>query len=300
MRFTVTGATGFIGKKLVDRLLEERHYVNILGRTRKVAVDSRAAWAAWNPLTEEPPPEAINNSDVVIHLAGEPVAQRWTEEVKRRIRESRVIGTRNMVRGIHKAKYPPKVLVSASAVGYYGDRGDEELTEASPPGEGFLPEVCAEWEREAQGAANAGVRVAMIRIGIVLGHGGGALEKMVPPFRLGIGGRIGSGHQWMPWIHIDDVVNLLVFAATQQDTRGPVNGSSPGPVRNSDFTEALAHALHRPAVIPVPTFGLKLLMGEMAEVTLQSQRVLPAAAMNAGFRFRFTDVRSALADVLHH
>jgi uncharacterized protein (TIGR01777 family) len=278
--------------------LEDRHYVNVLGRTRKVDMGSRVAWAAWNPAVDEPPQESINNTDVVVHLAGEPVAQRWNADVKRRIAESRVLGTRNLVAGIRKAKYPPKVLVSASAVGYYGDRGDELLTEASPPGSGFLPDVCVQWEREALEAVNLGVRVAMVRIGIVLGSGGGALQKMLPAFKAGVGGKLGSGRQWMPWIHLKDLVNLFLFAAATAGLSGPVNGTSPEPVRNSDFTEALARTLHRPAVMPVPAFALKLLMGEMAGVTLESQRAVPAVARDAGFKHEFTDVSSALADVL--
>ena len=298
MKFTVTGATGFIGNMLVNRLLEERHYVTTLSRSSKPGMPSQAAWAAWDPVSGEPPAEAITNADVIVHLAGEPVAQRWNPEVKRRIRDSRVIGTRNLVSGIQKAKFPPKTLISASAVGYYGDRGEETLTEQSAPGTGFLSDVCVEWEREARAAEAVIVRVVVVRIGIVLGRGGGALDKMLLPFRAGVGGKIGSGRQWMPWIHIDDLVNLFLFCATTSDLTGPVNGVGPQPVRNAAFTDALAAAVHRPAVMPVPAFALKLMMGEMAEVTLHSQRIIPAAATRAGFPFAFPTLQSALADVL--
>lgn len=298
MKFTVTGATGFIGKMLVNRLFEDRHYVTILSRKRNPNMPSQAAWAAWNPIAEEPPAEAITNADVVIHLAGEPVAQRWNAAVKQRIRDSRVLGTRNLVSGIQKAKFPPKMLISASAVGFYGDRGDETLTETSPPGAGFLSEVCVEWEREARAAEAMNVRVVVVRIGIVLGREGGALEQMLLPFRAGVGGKIGSGRQWMPWVHIQDLVDLFLFCTATGDLTGPVNGVAATPVRNADFTDALASTLHRPAIVPVPAFALKLLMGELAESALHSQRVLPVAATAAGFKHRFPDVRSALADVL--
>ena len=241
--------------------------------------------------------ETINNADIVIHLAGEPVAQRWSEAVKARIRSSRVLGTRNLVRGIMSAKYPPKVLVCASGIGCYGDRGDEILTEESRLGKGFLPEVCAEWEKEALTAEAAGLRVVCVRIGIVLGKGGGALEKMVPAFRMGGGGRLGSGRQWMSWIHLDDLIGMFLFAAAQASLRGPLNGCGPEPVRNSEFSDALGAALHRPSLLPVPGFALKMLMGEMADITLQSQRAIPKKALDAGFAFQYSDLRSALANL---
>ncbi len=294
MKFTVTGATGFVGRALVERLIADRHYVHILGRARPLDLPSQCAWAAWNPVREEPPLEAISGYDAIVHLAGEPIAQRWTPDVKRRLRDSRAVGTRNLVAGIAKAKFTPRVLVSASAIGYYGDRGDEVLTEASPAGTGFLPEICIEWEREAMRATEYGVRVVCPRIGVVLGPGGGALEKMAAPFRLGAGGHMGSGRQWMSWIHIHDLVNLILFAALHDEITGPVNAVAPEPVRNRDFTKALASVLHRPALIPVPEFALKLAMGEMSRVVLDSQRVLPGCASHHGFNWQYGSLRDAL------
>jgi uncharacterized protein (TIGR01777 family) len=200
-----------------------------------------------------------------------------------------------VVEAIEAARKRPSVLVSASAIGYYGSRGDEVLTEQSPPGSGFLPEVCVEWEREAQAAARLGVRVALLRIGIVLGPGGGMLKSVLPPFKAGLGGRLGSGKQWMSWIHLDDLAGMIVFAIEDARVNGPVNAVAPQPVRNSDFTLAVAHTVHRPAVFPVPLFALKLRFGEMAEVILESQRVSPEAATSAGFRYRYPSLDEALA-----
>ena len=271
----ITGASGFIGKRLVRRL--EGHEVRVIPR------------GAGNVR------EAVDGADVVVNLAGEPVSQRWNAGVKQRIRESRVGTTRGVVDAIEAAKKRPSVLVSASAIGYYGSRGDEVLTEQSAPGSGFLSDVCVEWEREAQAAARLGVRVVLLRIGVVLGPGGGMMQLVLPPFKAGLGGRLGSGNQWMSWIHLDDLVEMIVFATQDARFNGPVNGVAPEPVRNSEFTQTLAHALHRPAVLPVPLFALKLRFGEMAEVILQSQRVLPEAAMSAGFRYRYPRLNEALA-----
>jgi uncharacterized protein len=218
--------------------------------------------------------------------------------VKRKIRDSRVIGTRNLVAGIGAMPARPRVLVCASAIGYYGDRGDEILTEDSPPGKGFLPETCVEWEREAKAAEQLGVRVVPLRIGIVLGRGGGALKQMLPPFRMGAGGRLGDGRQWMSWVHLDDIVGLAEWALRNEAIAGPVNAAAPGAVRNEEFTRELGRALGRPAVIPVPTFGLKLLFGEMARVLLESQRAQPKVAENGGYQFRFPELTAALRDLL--
>jgi uncharacterized protein (TIGR01777 family) len=225
------------------------------------------------------------------------VAQRWSDDVKRRIRDSRVTGTRNLVAGLRAANPIPETLISASAVGFYGDRPGETLTESSPPGTGFLPEVCREWEREAEAVRDLGVRVALIRIGLVLGAGGGALEKMLPPFKLGVGGRLGAGTQYMPWIHLDDLCALFEFALVHP-LHGPLNGSAPNPVTNAEFTRVLASTLHRPALIPVPRFAINLLYGEMAQILFQSQRAVPRAAESAGFRFKYPELGAALADVL--
>jgi uncharacterized protein (TIGR01777 family) len=231
-----------------------------------------------------------------VHLAGEPVAQRWTRTAKQKILDSREKGTRLLVEAMRQS--PPGVLVSASAVGYYGSRGDEVLTERSSPGNDFLADVCIAWEREALEAEKLGVRVATLRIGMVLGAGGGALAKMLTPFRLGLGGRIGSGRQWMAWIHLKDLCNLILFALSERGVSGALNAASPNPVTNADFTHALARALHRPAVLPVPSAALKLLFGEMSGVLLASQRVVPEATLRAGFAFQHADIGEALGDVL--
>jgi len=244
-----------------------------------------------------PPEEALREADAVVHLAGEPVAQRWSEAVKRRIRESRVMGTHNLVEGLAKLARKPAVLVCASATGYYGTRGDEVLTEGVAAGSGFLAETCVEWERAALTAEALGVRVALIRTGMALDPRGGALQKLLPPFRMGVGGRLGNGKQWVPWIHLDDLANLYAFAL-ENPVRGALNGAAPEPVTNADFTRALAAAVHRPAVLPIPAFAMGLLYGEMAQILFDSQRVVPNVAENMGFRFRFPQLPGALADLL--
>lgn len=233
--------------------------------------------------------------DAVIHLAGEPVSQRWTARVRERIKTSRVEGTRAVVDALRAN--PPKVLISASAIGYYGSRGGEILTESSTSSGDFLGDVSVEWEREAYAARQFGVRVITPRISVVLGRDGGALARMLPPFRLGVGGRIGTGAQWMSWIHIDDLANLIAFAL-ENKVSGPMNASSPNPVTNVQFTRELARALHRPAIFPIPILALKMLFGEMAEVIVASARVLPEAALRAGFQFRFPELGAALDDLL--
>ena len=232
----------------------------------------------------------------MVHLAGEPVGQRWSASAKRRILDSRVEGTRALLAALRER--PPNVLVSASAVGYYGFRGDEILTEQSPPASDFLGQVVAAWEHEALEAEKLGVRVVRLRIGVVLGAGGGALQKMLLPFRIGFGGRLGPGTQWMSWIHLDDLVAMILFALRESTLRGVLNATSPHPVTNAEFTRALAHALHRPAVIPVPAFALRLLFGEMSEVLLGSQRAVPEAALLAGFEFRYPEIGAALIQIL--
>ncbi|HXR09359.1 MAG TPA: TIGR01777 family oxidoreductase, partial [Candidatus Acidoferrales bacterium] len=252
---------------------------------------------SWDPSLGEPPAESLNTMDAVIHLAGEPVAQRWNGEVKRRILDSRVLGTRRLVDAIARVRHTPKVLVCASAIGYYGDRGDEVLTESSTPGSGFLADVCRGWESEADRAAQFGLRVVKLRIGFVLGKGGGALARMIPALRAFVGGRLGSGKQWMPWIHVHDVAEMFVHAV-ENDISGVWNATSPTPVTNADFTRGMGNALHRPAVFPVPPFALKLAFGELGQHMLDSSRVIPDAALKAGFPFRFPELAPALRDLL--
>jgi uncharacterized protein len=297
MNLTVTGASGFLGTRLLDRLLRDGHSLHILGRKRKQGLPAAVKFSSWDAIHAEAPLESLAGADAVIHLAGEPVAQRWNADVKRRIRESRSTGTRHLVRAIGKLSRRPRVLISASASGYYGDRGEEVLTESSPAGHDFLAEICKEWEREARTAEIFGVRVAIVRIGLVLGKDGGALKQMLTPFRLGVGGRLGSGRQWMPWIHIDDLIEMFVFAL-DRTVSGPLNGAAPQPVRNAQFTAALARTIHRPAIFPVPRFALKLMFGEMAEIVFASQRMFPKVAEAAGFQFKFVALEAALADLL--
>jgi uncharacterized protein len=272
MKIAVTGASGFIGHRLMEKFGAEAQAVSSRGNL-----------------------DGLAGADAVVHLAGEPVSQRWTKEAREKIRASRVDGTRKLVDAMREN--PPRVLVSASAVGYYGSRGDELLTESSSPADDFLGDVCRQWEREARKAEEFGVRVVCLRNGVVLGNGGGALEKMTP-FKFGLGGRIGDGKQWMAWIHLDDAVGLIEFAIASSKLQGAVNATAPNPVTNREFTRELAAALHRPAILPVPKFALHLMFGDMARIVYASQRVIPQAALHAGYSFRFSDLNAALLDLL--
>jgi uncharacterized protein len=298
MTFLITGATGFIGKKLAHGLLARGDAVNYLGRTRSGQLDSRVAYHPWNNVKELPPLNSVPRLDAIVHLAGEPIGQRWTRAAKKRIYASRVEGTRQLVTAIGKLQYKPKVLVSASAIGYYGDRGDETLIERSAWGNGFLTEVCRDWEREALRAREFGLRVVTPRFATVLGREGGALPKMLAPFRLGLGGKFGDGRQWMSWIHIDDLLRLVLFAVENQAVSGALNASSPRPVTNAEFTRTLASALRRPAVLPVPKIVLKLALGELASLFLGSLRVLPQATEQTGFRFEHPKLAGTLRDLV--
>lgn len=278
MNIAVTGASGFIGRHAMELLQARGHAARPIS------------------LRSAPSPDQLAGCDAVVHLAGEPVAQRWSASAKRRILDSRVEGTRALLAALRE--HPPNVLVSASGIGYYGSCGDRILTEQSPPASDFLGRVAAAWEHEAQEAEKLGVRVVRLRIGAVMGAGGGALGKMLLPFRLGLGGRLGAGTQWMSWIHLDDLVAMILFALRESTLRGVLNATLPHPVTNAGFTRALAHALHRPAVIPVPAFALRLLLGEMSEILLGSQRAIPEAALRAGFEFRYPEIGAALIQIL--
>ncbi len=304
-RVVVTGATGLIGRALVTELQARGDQVVALSRDEQRArsqLGGAVEAFAWpDPLTGPPPESALAGADGVIHLLGEPISQRWSDDVKRKIRESRVLGTRNLVAGLLEVPEPqrPRVLVSQSAVGYYGPRGDEELTESASPGTGFLAEVVEAWEAEALAAEDLGLRVVLTRTGVVLDAGGGALAKMLPPFKAGIGGPVGSGRQYLPWIHVDDVVGALLFCLDHDTANGPVNLSAPTPVTNRDFSKALGRALHRPAVMPVPAIALKLLYGEMAEIVLEGQRAVPRRLQELAYPFRHPDLDAALRDALN-
>jgi hypothetical protein len=253
----------------------------------------------WNPSEENPPAEAFDGVDVVFHLAGESVAKgRWTTAKKKRILDSRVLGTRQLVDRLSTLDTPPAVLVSASAVGFYASRGDEVLTEQSSAGDDFLADVCQKWESEAARATDAGIRVVSPRISIVLGTGGGALAQMLLPFRLGLGGRLASGHQWMPWIHIDDLVESLLFMASNPNLSGPVNAAAPQAVTNRQFTKTLGRVLKRPTIFPVPRFMLRLLIGQFSEILVASSRVAPDRLLESNFNFNYSELEPALRHLL--
>jgi uncharacterized protein (TIGR01777 family) len=297
LNITISGASGLIGRRLLKVLAKDGHSLTALSRHAGTNLPPGVRLAVWDPAKGEPPADGLRDADAVIHVAGAPVAQRWNAQVKQDIRESRVAGTRNLVQGLSKLSRKPPVLICASAIGYYGSRGDEVLTESSAPGNDFLSEVCAAWEKEAQAAEAFGMRVVRMRIGIVLDARGGALPRMLPPFKMGVGGKLGSGKHWMSWIHLDDMAGLFQFALANP-VSGAINGVAPNPVTNADFTRALASAVHRPAIFPVPGFALHLLFGEMGDMLLASQRVAPKAAESAGFKFRFPELAGALADAL--
>jgi len=303
MIVAITGATGFVGTRLTAHLLAAGHEVVALTRSPERAegvLPVRCRVAAWDPEHGRVDAGALDGVDAVVNLAGAGVADgRWTARRKDAIRRSRVDATRLLVDTIAALPSPrrPRVLVSASAIGFYGDRGDEILTEESAGGAGFLAEVCRGWEDAAAGAEAHGVRTVRLRIGVVLGRDGGALARMLPPFRLGLGGRIGSGSQWMSWIHVDDLVALVAFALERHDVRGVVNAVAPAPVTNAELTATLGRVLGRPAIVPVPSVALRVALGEMADVLLAGQRVMPTAAQALGFRFAHPELGGALVDV---
>jgi len=301
MRVTLTGATGLIGRRLVRELVARGDEVTVLSRRPGRAGDALegAEVAEWADPTSEPAPAAaLDGRDAVVHLAGEPVAQRWSAEAKRRIRDSREHGTRNLVAGMRAAARPPAALVSSSAAGLYGPRGDERLDEQTPAGDDFLAAVCVAWEREARAAEELGARVVLVRTGVVLDAGGGALEKMLPFFKLGAGGPVAGGRQYMPWIHLDDLVGIYVQALDDASWSGPVNGSAPEPVTNKAFAKALGRVLGRPALAPVPRLAVRALYGEMADIVAQGQRAVPARTLALGYRFRHAELEPALRSAL--
>jgi uncharacterized protein len=289
MRVTVTGAGGLVGSRLVKALEARGDEVTVLSRSREIR---------WDPEAQPAPAEALNGRDAVVHLAGEPVSQRWTDDARRRIRQSRELGTHNLVRGIERADVRPKALISASAVGYYGPHDDVALDEDAPPGDDFLAQVCVAWEREAQGAEALGLRVVRVRTGVVLDKAGGALGRMLTPFKLGAGGPVAGGDQYMPWIHADDLVGIYLNAIDDANWTGAVNATAPEPVTNKAFSRALGRALHRPAVAPVPAFAIRALYGDMAMIVTEGQRAIPRRTLQLGYAYRHPDLDEALRDVV--
>jgi len=296
MKILVSGSHGLVGKTLIKAFEIDGHEIYRLVRH---APDSSKE-IEWSPERYSIAISMIEGFDAVCHLAGESIASgRWSDEKKLKIRESRTKGTKLLSDALANLRHPPKTLISASAIGYYGNRGDEVLTEASAPGSDFLSEVCVEWEKATEHATTMGIRVVNTRFGIILDKEGGALAKMLPPFRMGIGGRIGDGRQWMSWIALDDVVGALKFVLANEALSGPVNFVAPNPVTNAEFTKALGQALSRPTFFPIPAFGVRLAFGEMADaLLLSSQKVAPKTLQNAQYQFRYPELRNALQKIL--
>ncbi len=300
MKVIVTGSTGLVGRALVKSLLADGHEVTRLVRGEAQGFKAPGTAAVhWNPERGEIDARALEGHDAAVHLAGENVGEgRWDEEKKRRILESRVKGTRLLAETLAGLREKPRVLVSASATGFYGDRGEEVLREESASGEDFLAGVCREWEKATLAASQAGIRVVHMRIGIVLAGEGGALQKMLTPFKMGVGGRLGSGRQYMSWIALEDLVGAIEHALAEEELHGPVNAVAPRPVTNEEFTKTLGHVLGRPTIFPVPGFALRLAVGEMADVLLGGQRVEPARLKESGYQFKQPELEGALRSVL--
>ncbi|HXH73498.1 MAG TPA: TIGR01777 family oxidoreductase [Bacteriovoracaceae bacterium] len=303
MRVLVTGATGFIGKVIVKQLLDSGDQVVVLtSNIAKAAIrlGSECKYFQWSDTNTLPPQEAFEGVDGVIHLMGESIAnKRWDEEQKKKIYDSRIQSTSRLVERMAMLEKKPKTLVSTSAVGIYGDRGEEEITEKSAVANDFLAHVCKNWENEASRATSIGCRVSIIRTGVVLGKGGGALAKMLPIFKKGIGGPLGSGKQYMSWIHIDDLAALYIECLKNPVFNGVFNGTAPYPATNKEFSRALGKALHRPALIPAPNFAIKAAFGEMSSILLQGQKVLPAKSKEVKFRYRYPTLDMALKETAH-
>ena len=299
MRITITGATGRIGTGIVEALKARGGDVTVLSRDpEKAAARLGVEAVQWDPTAGPAPAAALAGRDAVIHLAGEDVGQRWSKAVKERIRVSREQGTRNLVDGLREADPRPGVLVSASAAGYYGPRGPEPVDESAPPGEDFLAEVVVVWESEAAKAADLGMRVVRLRTGIVLDREGGALQRMLPPFKAGVGGPVASGRQYMPWVHRDDVIGAYLAAVDGDAWTGAINLAAPTPVTNKDFSKALGRALHRPAVAPVPGLALKALYGEMSTIVTGGVNMVPRRMQELGYAYRHPELDGALEAAL--
>lgn len=299
MKIVVSGSSGLVGTALIDSLRPAGHSISRLVRSGSATPDATSKIIRWEPPTGSIDLGALEGVDAVVHLAGASIAGgRWTAARKEELRRSRVDATRHLVAGLAQLKEKPHVFVSASAIGYYGERGDEVLTEMSPPGSDFLAHLCRDWESEAGNAEREGIRTVILRFGIILAPHGGALQQMLRPFRFGVGGRLGSGQQWMSWIALEDVVSVIRFAIETNSLRGPVNTVSPRTVTNSQFTSTLAAVLHRPALFPAPRFALKLALGEMAGALLASQRVSPEKLQVSAYGFQHPELKQALESIL--
>jgi hypothetical protein len=296
MKIVITGASGFLGSLLTDHLWSQRHHLILLSRNPPRESNlTQQEWISWKPGAPGDWEQAIDGVDGIINLAGEPIAaKRWSDAQKEKIRFSRVEPTKALVKAVGKAVKKPKFLISASAVGYYGPRGDETITEETAPGDDYLARVCVDWEKEARKAESYGIRVALVRTGIVLGKGQGALAKMVVPFKYFVGGPLGSGNQWVPWIHIEDQIALLLFLIENQNARGPFNATAPNPVSMTEFCKTLGKVLNRPSWASVPGGMLTLLVGEMSEMLLNGQRAVPQAAVKLGYEFKYPNLLPAL------
>ena len=301
MKVLVTGASGRIGKALCDELLARGD--EIVGLTRDPdtarAAQAQIAWHAWEPTLERPAAAAFEGVDGVINLIGEKINQRWTDEAKAKIMDSRKVATHNLAGTIEGLARKPKVLVSQSAVGYYGNRGDEPLDESSSPGEGFDATVCVEWEKAAHEVDAVGLRLAIVRTGQVMETGGGILGELLLPFKLGLGGPLAGGNQWVPWIHLSDEVGILIWALDTESVSGVVNGTAPNPVTNKEWSKALGRALHRPAVLPIPGFAVEVKFGrEFGKVAQGGQKVLPKRTEELGYAFKFPEIDGALRNLV--
>ncbi len=297
MKILISGATGLIAKHLIPTLEAKGHEIFSLIR-KEPKNDHEIQWNAEEGFAEGEQAK-LEGMDAVLHLAGEPIGQTWTKEKKRLIKESRTVGTRLLVSALDKTKKPPKHFISASAIGYYGSRGDEILTEESAPGEGFLPEICVPWEGEARKAADFGARVVFLRTGIVLSKDGGALAQMLTPFSFGVGGVVGGGTQWMSWIALEDMIGVILFALENENVRGAINVTAPNPVTNQTFTKVLGEVLNRPTFIPIPEFGVKFMFGEMGEtLLLGGSRVVPKKLEDLGFKFKYPELKEAIKKAL--
>jgi uncharacterized protein (TIGR01777 family) len=310
MKIAITGGSGFIGKNLIRELISRGYSINLLdleppgrekprgGSRGNATLPPKVAFFRTDLVFGKIPGEALEGTEGIIHLAGKNIFARWNSKTKTSIYESRVLSARNLVLAIKDLTRKPKALISASATGYYGDRGEEELFESSEPGNSFLARVCADWEAETKKAETLGVRTVQVRTAPVLGRAGGFLQKMLPTFKLSLGGPIGNGKQWFPWIHMDDIVGIYAFSLENSLLAGPVNACSPHQIRNLDFTIALAAALRRPAIFNVPKCLIKMALGELGQEIMASQKVNPQKIVNSGYKFRFPDLKEALKDVL--